>query len=137
MLELIGFVIIIWAIHNAWGIGPKELIDILFSLIRSVYFVFDPRAKRDYLEREEKYEEEYRKLVEQEEAEKRRKDEEIRRHRDADQQTTPYTYQIGKHGNESLAIRYGIANNKRKRKPNRDQVYSEPENTIRLQKTKK
>lgn len=31
-------------------------------------------------------------------------------HRDADVQTTPYVYETGKHANEALAIRYGIAN---------------------------
>lgn len=38
--------------------------------------------------------------------------EEIQRQnfRDADVQDVPYTYQIDTHGNESLAIRYGIAN---------------------------
>lgn len=30
--------------------------------------------------------------------------------RDADQQTAPYTYRIDRHANETLAIRYGIAN---------------------------
>lgn len=35
-----------------------------------------------------------------------------KKHRDADRQEFPYTYEIGQHGNESLAIRYGIANHK-------------------------
>lgn len=30
--------------------------------------------------------------------------------RDAEQQNSPYTYEIGRHGNETLALRYGIAN---------------------------
>lgn len=30
--------------------------------------------------------------------------------RDSDQQSEPYTYEIGTHGNQTLAIRYGIAN---------------------------
>lgn len=30
--------------------------------------------------------------------------------RDSDQQNEPYSYEIGKHGNQTLAIRYGIAN---------------------------
>ncbi|QKK03597.1 MAG: hypothetical protein HND55_13555 [Pseudomonadota bacterium] len=72
-------------------------------------------------------------------------------HRDADQQETPYTYEIGRHGNESLAIRYGIANQEkkvkeywyfakggeRKRNPERDSVFYEPAKTIRLQKTER
>ena len=33
------------------------------------------------------------------------------RYRDADEQQTPYEYQIGRHAQEALAIRYGIAHN--------------------------
>ncbi len=72
-------------------------------------------------------------------------------HRDSDQQDAPYTYQIGRHANEALAIRYGIANQEKKtepylyhkkggvlaRNPSRDKVYYAPASTIRLQKTKK
>jgi hypothetical protein len=81
----------------------------------------------------------------------KKKELERKQHRDGDQQATPYTYQIGRHGNESLAIRYGIANQERKvkeywyyakggareRNPDRDKVFYEPASTIRLQKTKK
>lgn len=135
---------------------------IFYVVIRSIYHAFNPEAKRAYLERKAKEAEENRKRKEQEEAEakakhereeaeKRRKENERQKHRDGDQQTSPYTYQIGKHGNESLAIRYGIANQERKfkeywyyakggeqkRNPDRDKVYYEPASTIRLQKTKK
>lgn len=135
---------------------------ILCVVICSIYHAFNPEAKRAYLERKAKEAEENRKRKEQEEAEakanqereeaeKRRKEYERQQHRDGDQQTTPYTYQIGKHGNESLAIRYGIANQERKvkeywyyekggeqkRNPDRDKVYYEPASTIRLQKTRK
>ncbi len=34
-------------------------------------------------------------------------------HRDADTQTSPFVYEIGRHANETLALRYGIANLKR------------------------
>ena len=88
---------------------------------------------------------------EREEAKKRKKELEHQQHRDGDQQATPYTYKIGKHGNESLAIRYGIANQERKvkeywyhakggeqkRNPDKDKVFYEPADTVRLQKTKK
>ena len=71
--------------------------------------------------------------------------------RDSDQQTYPYIYKIGKHGNESLAVRYGIANQKKnvkeywyyikggakKRNPDRDIISYVDSNTIRLQKTNK
>ena len=98
---------------------------IFYVVIRSIYHAFNPEAKRAYLERKAKEAEENRKRKEQEEAEakakqereeaeKRRKEYERQQHRDGDQQTSPYTYQIGKHGNESLAIRYGIANQERK-----------------------
>jgi hypothetical protein len=70
--------------------------------------------------------------------------------RDSDSQDRPYQYKIGKHANESLAIRYGIANQVRKtkeywyhgrggerlRNADRDKVYYEPSNAIRLQKVR-
>jgi len=72
-------------------------------------------------------------------------------HRDADVQARPYRYSIGTHGNEALAIRYGVANQERKvreywyhepggervRNPDRDRSYYEPAGTIRLQKVRK
>ena len=72
-------------------------------------------------------------------------------HRDSDVQDVPYSYEIGKHANEALAIRYGIANlekktkeywffakgGERKRNPERDTYYYEPANTIRLRKLRK
>ena len=135
---------------------------IFYVVIRSIYHAFNPEAKRAYLERKAKEAEENRKRKEQEEAEakakqereeaeKRRKEYERQQHRDGDQQTSPYTYQIGKHGNESLAIRYGIAiivrivkeywyyayGGEQKRNSVRDKVFYEPASTIRLQKTRK
>ncbi len=147
------FIYVVLPIVGSW---------ILYVVIRSIYHAINPEAKRAYLERKAKEAEENLKRKEQEEAEakakqereeaeKRRKEYERQQHRDGDQQTTPYTYQIGKHGNESLAIRYGIANQARKvkeywyyakggeqkRNPDRDRVYYEPASTIRLQKTRK
>lgn len=72
-------------------------------------------------------------------------------YRDSEIQIAPYSYQIGQHANEALAIRYGIANQERKskeywhfgrggvktRNPDRDTFYFEPSKTIRLQKTSK
>ena len=71
--------------------------------------------------------------------------------RDADSQDEPYTYEIDTHGNESLAIRYGIANNERKveeywyhaqggqytHNPARNKVYFKPASFIRLQKVRR
>jgi membrane protein implicated in regulation of membrane protease activity len=135
---------------------------IFYVVIRSIYHALNPEAKRAYLERKAKEAKENQKRKEQGEAEakakqervkaaNRRKEYERKQHRDGDQQNTPYTYQIRKHGNESLAIRYGIANQERKvkeywyyakggeqkRNPDRDNVYYEPANTVRLQKTRK
>jgi hypothetical protein len=162
ILGLIGVVLKSIGIIFIYVILPIIGFWILYVVIRSIYHAFNPEAKRAYLERKAKEAEENRKRKEQEEAEakakqereeaeKRRKEYERQQHRDGDQQTTPYTYQIGKHGNESLAIRYGIANQERKvneywyyakggeqkRNPDRDKVYYEPASTIRLQKTRK
>ncbi len=146
---------------------------LLRIIIRGAYHAINPDAKRAYIERKAREAKEHKKRKELEEIqasekrarekaeakakeeqevlEKRRKELEHRQHRDGDQQATPYTYKIGKHGNESLAIRYGIANQERKikeywyhakggerkRNPDRDKFFDEPANTIRLQKTKK
>ena len=72
-------------------------------------------------------------------------------HRDADEHRVPYMYEIGNHANESLAIRYGIANQERKikeywyfakggekvRNPERDTFYFVPASTMRLQKLRR
>ncbi len=178
MWQLIGFLLILGFLGVAlkWIIIVALFVigfAVLNAIIRSIYHAFNPKAKRAYLKREAKEAEENRKRKELEEAEakakkereeaenrawmereaekKRKKELQRQQHRDGDQQTTPYTYQIGRHGNESLAIRYGIANQERKvkeylyygkggeqkRNPDRDKVYYEPASTIRLQKTKK
>ena len=146
---------------------------IIYVLIRTIYHAFNPEAKRAYLELKAKEADENRKRKELEEAEakaekereeaeakaegmrkyteKRRIEQERQQHRDGDRQATPYTYKIGKHGNESLAIRYGIANQEQKikeywyyaeggeqkRNPERDKIYYEPSSVIRVQKTRK
>lgn len=51
--------------------------------------------------------------------------------RDASYQMKPYTYQIGRHANETLALRYGIANLERKG----SKIFDAKK--INLQKTKK
>ena len=86
-------------------------------------------------------------------AAKKRAAEQARRdaYRDSEVQTSPYTYQIGRHANEALAIRYGIANQERKtteywyfgpggvktRNSERDTYFFEPSRTIRIQKIAK
>lgn len=75
----------------------------------------------------------------------------IERHRDADVQETPFEYQIGRHANEALAIRYGIANQKRQviegfyyakggkkiRDPDRDKYRYVPASSILARKLEK
>lgn len=56
-------------------------------------------------------------------------------HRDSESQDIPYTYRIGRHANETLALRYGIANLERK-EPSYSQHAREAK-TIRLQKIEK
>jgi len=152
---------------------PYIAISIIYLIIRTIYHVFSPGAKKSYLEKKANETEEKRKIkkreevkakakkerkeanlkaeIEQKEAENRRREFEHQQHRDGDQQATPYKYKIGRHGNESLAIRYGIANQERKvkeywyyakggekrRNPDRDKIYYEPAGTIRLQKIEK
>lgn len=154
---LIIVVLSILAIYIAY-----KIIVFAYKLTRSIYYLFNPKAKKAYLENKEKHDEDCRKRNkreraeekfrrEREETEIRKKEAERLQHRDGDQQTTFYIYQIDKHGNESLAIRYGIANQERKvkeywyhakggertRNPERDTMYYEPARTIRLQKIKK
>ena len=138
MWQLIVFILILGAIGSAlkwigatlniiffYFLLPIIGLSIIYFVGRAVYHAFNPEAKQAYLERKAKENEEYRKQKEQEdaearakkereEAEKRREEIERQQHRDGDQQASPYTYKIGKHGNESLAIRYGIANQERK-----------------------
>jgi len=110
------------------------------------------RKEAEAKARMQREEAEAKAIKERNEDEKRRNEFEHRQHRDGDQQSTPYTYKISKHGNESLAIRYGIANQEKKveeywyypkggeqprRNPDRDKVYYEPATTIRLQKINK
>jgi len=132
VLPILGLVLLyfLWrAVSNLFGpaVNPAEAEEIA-------------RAVREALNRTEREEENKRKEAERE------------KHRDSDHQDTPYTYQVtGRHANETLAIRYGIANQEKKveeywyhkkggelaRNPSRDKVYYVPASTIRLQKTKR
>ena len=72
----------------------------------------------------------------------------VEAHRDADQQEQPYTYKIARYGNETLAVRYGVANLKKvvdeywyhgkggvpRRNPDRDRTRYEDAETITLKK---
>ena len=141
---------------------PTLAIFISFHLLRFLYHAINPEAKKAFLARREKEAKAQAQAftearIKNEREKRKRKIEEKERelqrraHRDSDQQSTPYTYEIGRHANESLAIRYGIANQERKtkeywyyakggekrRNPDRDRVFYEPAREIRLQKTKK
>mgnify|MGYP004358955911 FL=1 len=75
----------------------------------------------------------------------------MQREMDQDVHSRPYEYKTGRHANETLAIRYGIANlekktkeywyyargGERKRNPDRDRIYYAPAETIKVQKTKR
>lgn len=75
----------------------------------------------------------------------------MQRDMDQDVHLRPYDFKVGRHANETLAIRYGIANlekktkeywyyargGERKRNPERDRIYYAPAETIKVQKTKR
>lgn len=179
LIALILFVLIITVILKWIGIAiyvlfvyiilPVVALSFIFIVLRSIYHFYNPTAKKAYLSRKAKEAEDTRTRKERAEAadlaRKRKLEEEERqrkqsainkelerqRYRDSEQQETPYTYQIGKHANESLAIRYGIANQAKKtkeywyhaqggemkRNPDRDSFYFEPCVTIQLRKSRK
>lgn len=114
----------------------KEKIRLRKAAEKRLASIEAARKKRE--EREKAEEEERKKLA-------------VKQHRDADTQSTPFTYRIGRHANEALAIRYGIANQKqettkgyyyakggeRKRAPSRDRTRYVPAGTMRLKKLEK
>jgi len=152
---------------------PLVVITVAFHVIRAIYHFFNPKAKEAFKVRKAKEEKAWRRqeakeaeikrkeeekqrveqkaLKDREEAEQRKKIFEHSQHRDGEKQSRPYKYKIGNHGNESLAIRYGIANQERKtkeywyhakggvkkRNPERDKVYYESATSIQVQKTRK
>jgi len=132
--------IVVLSLSVAWtGYVPKTWLPGYSVIRRVIYHSFNPDAKEAFRirkekeaeerikqeekeaqekvrqeekEAEEKVRQEEKKAAEKEqkEAEQRRVEFEHIRHRDGDRQYKPYTYKIGRHGNEALAIRYGIAN---------------------------
>ena len=89
--------------------------------------------------------------AEREREKQKLKREEQERIRDLDTQDEPFNYTIGRHANETLALRYGIANTRlqtipyiyyakggvQKRNPSRDRKKVADSKTIRLRKIKK
>lgn len=143
------------------GLGGLA-IWLLFLLVRYVYFSLKPEAKERFLkkralEAEAKVRAEAQETRRRAEAmkrietEKRHKEKEKRLHRDAESQNQPYKYEIGRHANETLAIRYGIANlekevvpyyyfakgGEKRRNSDRDKIRWKDASFIKLQKVKK
>lgn len=168
-------IIIIASIAAIWF--SLWLLSGIYRGLRWIYHIFSPSARKRFLARQasekaaaEQRErevaaykaEEERKNKEKESAKRRVQEEKERvaneenarrelarqHHRDADIQERPYTYEIGQHANEALAIRYGIANQERiieeyyyfakggirTRNPSRDKIYWVPSKTITLKK---
>lgn len=106
------------------------------SLGKSHAVKVEVRKKRAYVKRSDTAEkglakEAQRKAEEadQEAIEVLRKQEELTNQYDANKQDIPCIYQVGRHANETLAIRYGIAN--------LDNNVTKEANKIRIQKTRK
>lgn len=93
--------LVYFIIPESWGFLKSISFLLLFlSLLFSVYD--NPITRRNQALEEEKASDLEKDL--------RVKREENNRERDADWQDAPYRYEIGRHGNETLAIRYGIVN---------------------------
>ena len=169
MKELLYLILAIVALKY-WKISLAIVaLVLLLRIIGVIHRAISPAANRAYIERQAR-EAEKKKIIQEEQAkqaaaeraaaerreaylrnEAERKELERCRHRDADKQDTPYTYEIGKHGNAALALRYGIVNQERKikeywyyesgggraRNSDRDKVFYEESKTINIQKTKK
>jgi len=145
------------------------LVGLLYVIARSIYHAFSPSAKQRFISDKLKKEAEA-KVTEQQkaatiaQAEKLAHDARQARElqqaellrdrllrRDADTQREPYIYTVGRHANEALAIRYGIANEQRavkkyfyfarggekRRNPERDTTDFQPASEIRLKKLRR
>lgn len=133
LTNIIGTVIAIsfWGglFYGLYTTYPEELnilffitlIVIVLTILAKISRSFsEQKAMKSYV-KEESLKKAADKLREKAEREK------LEHFRDSDNQSSPYIYQIGNHANESLAIRYGIANMER----------NEPAKHIRLQKIRK
>lgn len=136
------------------AISPMAILN---GCIRLIYHLFNPAAKAKYeakqkeiekqklqeeqtknaerMAREEAKKEKERVRIDSEQKEIREQKEQRKHHRDSEKQETPYVYLVGRHANEALAIRYGIANYEKNGKHNKQSEY--PANTIAIQKTRR
>lgn len=126
------------------AIGAASLIGLAHAFEWVKIRRMSPEERRLYLEKNRRDAEERARL-------KNRNREAFEKFRDADEQASPFRYKIGRHGNEALAIRYGIANQtktvvkgyyyakggKKDLDERRDKVRYDPAETIRVRKLKK
>lgn len=125
MLEVIVLLIAIYFIIIYWFASlPILFLAYLFLRFTSVGKRIFKKYKDEWvaLEKERKNKEDAEEKWERQrvndrerEREQKENDRERERHqeidqRDADKQDWPYNYEIGRHANETLALRYGIAN---------------------------
>lgn len=146
-----------------WGfsIFPYITVPILTLLVIAVFVEDAKKAKEKEQQDKKREEEEAREALRREEEEarealrieewRRKEKEQLQQEMDQDAHLHPYEYRVERHANESLAIRYGIANQvkrtkeywyygrggERKRNPERDRFYFEPAKIIKLQKTRR
>jgi flagellar biosynthesis component FlhA len=98
--------IIIFSLSMIYGTGLKDSFfgALVWSGILTWYIEKKSNEKKQRLNEE--------KQREKEEADAKISKEKLNALRDADVQGEAYTYQIGRHANETLALRYGLANAK-------------------------
>lgn len=140
---------IIWG-FNTFPWLPYLVGSVFILLVKNGITESAEQAKEKEKQEKDKKEKEYRENLRLEE-ERRKEKAQRQQEMDEDVHLRPYTYKVGRHAIESLAIRYGIANQvkrtkeywyyapggDRKRNPERDRFYYEPAETIKLQKTRR
>lgn len=140
------FLAVIWAFGTVPYIaGPILILLIIFGIKEGAKQAKE-KEKQDKKRKEEEHMENLR-IKEQ----RRKEKEQLQQEMDQEVHFHPYPYKVGRHANESLAIRYGIANQvkrtkehwyyapggERKRNPERDRFCYEPAEVIELQKTRR
>lgn len=135
MTEIFLLLIAIYFLIVYWFISvPILLVALLFLKFTSVGQRIFKKLKDGWeapekeRKRKEAAEEKY---MRQREIDRARERQQKLDQRDADEQENPYRYEIGRHANETLALRYGIAN------LNGEDGRGRPANSISLRKLKK
>lgn len=149
---MLGFIRLLFALF-LWGLvirvfqaAPLVLVGLFVLWLIYLFSTrHERRAKRQVLNRQKEAKEN------EERAEREAQARAKMAHRDADRQSEPYEYECIGHPNVTLALRYGIANQKKtvkeywyfgrggvkQRNPDRDTVSYSPASTIRLLKIRK